>query len=66
MAAHDDVARFVAPRKPGAVNYTTAAADETGPSVEAPVRRLSTLWDRLGRRPIEVLKMDIEGGANMR
>ncbi len=62
LAIHDGVARFVVPSKPGAVNYTKAAEDEAGPSVEAPVRRLSTLWDQLGRLPIEVLKMDIEGG----
>ena len=62
LAAHDGVVRFTAPRKAGAVNYAPAATDEGGPSVTAPVRRLSTLWERLGRRPVEVLKMDIEGG----
>ncbi|HVS39046.1 MAG TPA: FkbM family methyltransferase [Gemmataceae bacterium] len=62
LAAHDGVLRFLAPRKAGAVNYTPIAWGEEGPSVTAPVRRLATLWDQLGRRPIDVLKMDIEGG----
>ncbi len=65
VAAHDGVLRFAAPSKAGAVNYTPVAAGTEGAeetSVIAPVRRLSTIWDQLGRRPIEVLKMDIEGG----
>ena len=64
LAAHDGVARFAAPRKAGAVNYTTAAAPGRagGAPVTAPVRRLSTIWRQLGRWPVQVLKMDIEGG----
>ena len=62
VAAHDGVVRFIAPRKVKAVNYTPAVGGEREASITAPVRRLSTLWDRLGRLPIEVLKMDIEGG----
>ncbi len=62
LAAHDGVVRFVAPRRAGAVNYTPAADGAAGALVTAPVRRLSTVWDQLGRRPIEILKMDIEGG----
>jgi FkbM family methyltransferase len=63
LAAHDGVARFVAPQKAGSVNYTPAGAGRAGgASVTAPVRRLATLWERLGRWPVEVLKMDIEGG----
>ena len=62
VAAHDGVLRFAAPRKARDINYTPAGDGEKGPCVTAPVRRLSTLWEQLGRRPIDVLKMDIEGG----
>jgi FkbM family methyltransferase len=65
LAAHDGVARFVAPRKAGAVNYAPVGggAGRAGErSVAAPVRRLAAIWRQLGRWPVEVLKIDIEGG----
>jgi FkbM family methyltransferase len=65
LAAHDGVVRFVAPRRAGGVNYTPARdgpGREGETSVAAPVRRLATIWRQLGRPPVEVLKMDIEGG----
>jgi FkbM family methyltransferase len=62
LAAHDGVVDFVAPRKAGAVNFRPLGRGESSAAVTAPVRRLSTIWDQLGRPPIEVLKMDIEGG----
>jgi FkbM family methyltransferase len=65
LAAHDGTVRFVAPKKVGAFNYAPALTGShcaVEDAVTAPVQRLSTIHARLGRRPIEVLKMDIEGG----
>ena len=63
VAAHDGSARFVAPRRAGTVNYAPAPdGPPDATSVSAEVRRLSTIRRRLGHGPIEVLKMDVEGG----
>lgn len=63
LAAHDGALRFSAPRKAREVNFRPARDDSAGAgSVTAPVRRLASIWEQLGRRPIDVLKMDIEGG----
>lgn len=58
LAAHDGVARFQPPARPGSCNCTPCP---TG-TIVVPVRRLGTILAEMGQDGVDVLKLDIEGG----
>ena len=61
IAAEDGTARFAAPSRAGWESYSMLRKKGAGESVEAPVRRLSTLMRDLGHTRLDLVKMDIEG-----
>lgn len=61
LAAYDGVARFHPPDNPTYKSYSLLDADPGARTVEAPVKRLSSIMRDLGHDRIDLLKMDIEG-----
>jgi FkbM family methyltransferase len=61
MADFDGTCRFLPPKDPKHVSHTMLPRESPGPSIEAPVYRLSTVMKMLGHSQIDLLKMDIEG-----
>ena len=61
VAGEDGVARFAAPSKRGWESFSMVREKGVGESVEAPVRRMSTLMAQLGHQNVDLVKMDIEG-----
>lgn len=62
LAAYDGVARFSPPEDPAHISHTVLERSRaSGPAIEVPVHRLSTIAERLGHERIDVLKMDVEG-----
>ena len=63
LAATDGSASFRPPADDHHVSYAmTSATNEAGESIQAPVRRLTTLMKELGHDRLDLLKLDIEGG----
>jgi FkbM family methyltransferase len=63
LAAHDGVQKFFLPRSVGSAHFSSVARSAAGgETIDAPVRRLSTLMRERGHAHIDLLKMDIEGG----
>jgi len=60
LGGSDGVASFAPPAVDGHASFSITA-DKTPGSVEAPIKRLSTLARELGHREIGLLKLDIEG-----
>lgn len=61
IAHFDGSCRFLPPENPADVSHTILQRESSGPAIEVPVRRLSTIMRILGHRQIDLLKMDIEG-----
>lgn len=62
LAAYDGVARFSPPENPDHISHTVLERSRaSGPAIEVPVYKLSTIAARLGHQRIDVLKMDVEG-----
>lgn len=63
LAAFDGHQRFVPPKNPSHVSYSTVRSDvPASEAVELRVQRLSTLMASLGHTHLDLLKMDVEGG----
>jgi FkbM family methyltransferase len=65
LAANDGLARFRPPRDPNHVSYAMGAPRDAGAAgtVELPVRTLASLMAEHGHARLDVLKLDVEGGA---
>ena len=62
IAEYDGTATFNPPDNLAHVSYSVVPRTEgSGPTVNAPVRRLTTIMETLGHRSVDLLKMDIEG-----
>lgn len=61
VGAVDGTCRFLPPRDPSHISYSLLDRDTPGPSIEVPIRRLTTILHMLGHQKIDLLKMDIEG-----
>jgi len=62
LAEYDGIATFNPPENSAHVSYSVVpTGNRAGETVNAPVRRLTTIMETLGHRRIDLLKMDIEG-----